>query len=289
MDKNENAYKLLRALGEVDEKYIEESMVEPKAVKVTPLNHRSIIALRWAAAAVVLITSSLLLLKIFVTDTSKTVNTSNDHAMMQEEAAAINDDAYSGAVSDSNNSYGAAENSYDAAPEEDYLVIETAAEGSVAETTAATAAAEEATDNGEAGAPSDVQDRSVDRIDVDSIDELVNMAGFEFIVPDEVNGSSERQYGFYENGIAEVTYLDVSGETICTVRKGPENVNVFVNDCCFSQARKIDIEDGPQNVLISGNGQTWQLAIWSYNGNSYAVTTVAVDMDTMTNIVAAVS
>lgn len=258
MDKKIDANRLLRALGDVDDKYIDESIGaensgRSRAVTTSLRKYSGIIGA--VAAALLLLAAGSALFGIFGSNQSRTtaegvrphsseVNTVDGEISMyidgQAEQAREGNQSYSGV-----------------AP--------------AAEPEATEAAAEAVEDDLSFGGDSSCS--SCESItEVSDIDALSEMAGFDITVPDSVSGSTSCEYYYCETAvnIAEIRYLDEDGNVICTVRKALSDENISGCTECFSVTHKIDVE-GLDNVSISGNGQTYGLAVWMQGDYSYSI------------------
>lgn len=258
MDKKIQATRLLRGLSDVDEKYILEAMGEdalgtaPKKAKVTSLRRYAGIVGAIAAALLLLVAGKAL----FGTLSS----TSSDVAPKVEERNEITDEVNS------------------------YMGVDTRSMS--AETTMAAA---EAVTDGESynysiapegvGLDEGIEDESLSGGNTDTamvlsfaedIDELTEIAGYDFTVPEQVNGSVDCFYISYGSFI-EVSYADADGNIICCIRKAegdtcPANVNA-----CYAETHKVDLGEGYGRVSLDGNGVEFALASWSNDGYSYTV------------------
>ena len=250
MDKRVNATRLLRAMSDVDDKYIEEAL-ETSASKravVTPLRRYS--------GVIAIVAALLLLIGGGLFGFSKYINKSKTAS---ETVAAHNQAVNAPEMFFSRGAAPAsAERSNDTVP---------AAEETLAEALGV--------DGGlVTGGEGNSYDYSIaNPVTVyTSLEDLEDRCGFDFDVPDSVNDSTSCVYNFYDTaeGLAEVRYLDDDGNVICTVRKSPVEADISGCYDCFSITEKVDV-DGLDNVMLSGNASGFGLATWMQGDYSYSI------------------
>lgn len=253
MDKKINADRLLRAMSDIDDKYIEEALEAhaPAGRAVTTSLRRYSGMIGAVAAALILVAAGAAVIKYMAASRSATatVPAHNDAVVsVDEEINMYSNDSVS---AEQYSVAGGAEPADPAQTESDELL-----EGDLAERDAATY-------------------ESLNFV-YDSLDQLEESACFDFAVPQSAEGSSSRAYYcyFYDDGltIAEVQYLDDDGNTVCTIRKaaGERNISGCVN--CYSITERVEVDDiGPVN--LSGSNSGYAVAYWSDGGYSYSVTT----------------
>ena len=315
MDKNDRksgAAKLLRAISDVDDSYIEEAISDvvssarsaprrkasvspipddantgrPGRGFVTPLYLRPSFWGTAAAVALVLL-MSVGLIRFFARKDHYdylSKETYAEAAMEQDSLSVRTNDIATGAAAVIDDEYDSAvaEEAY----EEEY-------EEAIPEEAIEEESIEEKPESGEAtGDPSIGGNEEINLVnpmtEAEDIDELCALSGFEFDVPEVVNGSSSRRLFYYNTGIAEAQYYDASGQKICSIRKAPsdgEDITGVYNS--FSQEVALDV-DGTEGLRIFGNGDRYQLAVWERDDYSFAVITDAVYMATLADIVASV-
>ena len=253
MAKSDEAKRLLRAMSNVDDKYIEEAMEKTAAssrrAAITGIRRYSGIISAVAAAALVLLIGGALMGTLGKSTATKSNET------VAEAAGDVNEEQIRSFSNDLSGEERVAD-SYDLQVDG---VMPAATE----------AAAEE---EGADAAGSAVCESLP--IECSSLEELTDRTGFDFDVPSEVDGSASCAYLIYECGdgsdIAEVQYLDEEGNIICTVRKASGDRNISGCDNCYSVERRVEIE-GDITVSLAGAGRGYSLAYWTFGDYSYSV------------------
>ena len=275
MDKNVNAKRLLRAMSDVDDKYIEEAMETSaparRAVTTSLRRYSGIIGVVAAAAILLFIGGALM--RFMSSSSTQSESADYEPAAHNMEVHSYSDNAVAG--EEQSDSYA-------------YVQGQGGAATVAQETTAAAAEVE----GGELSLrDSDTYDYM--RLVFDSIDDLEGSAQFDINVPESVDGSTSCSYFnyVYENGfnIAEVQYLDDDGNLICVIRKAQGERNI--SDCvdCFSVERRVEVDD-IGTVNLSGNNSGYAVAYWIRGGYSYSVTTdEMITEDAMLELVSQVS
>lgn len=249
MDKRVNATRLLRTMSEVDDKYIEEALEisASKRAVVTPLRRYS--------GVIAIVAALLLLIGGGLFGFNRYINKAKN--------ASYTVPAHNHAVDDPN------------------LFFASGAAPASAERSADTATAADETIAEALSIDGEVVTGGVVNYDYSianpvteytSLDDLEDRCGFDFVVPDSVNGSTSCVYNFYdvEEGLAEVRYLDDDGNVICTIRKSPVEADISGCYDCFSITEKVDV-DGLDNVMLSGNASGFGLATWMQGDYSYSI------------------
>lgn len=252
MAKSDDAKRLLRAMSNVDDKYIEEAMEKTAAssrrAAITGIRRYSGIISAVAAAALVLLIGGALMGTLGKSTATKSNET------VAEAAGDVNEAQIR---SFTNNLSG----------EERADSYDLQVDGVMPAATEAAAEAEGADAAGSAVCESLP-------IECSSLEELTDRTGFDFDVPSEVDESASCAYLIYECGdgsdIAEVQYLDEEGNIICTVRKASGDRNISGCDNCYSVERRVEIE-GDITVSLAGAVRGYSLAYWTHGDYSYSV------------------
>ncbi|MBQ7274591.1 MAG: hypothetical protein IJR15_03955 [Clostridiales bacterium] len=260
MDKKVNATRLLRAIGEVDDKYIEEAMETAapakRAVTTSLRRYGGLIAA--VAAAVLLLIAGNAIIRFLGAARSAEAESATHNATVaaaDENIRVYDHNAITGGEAAAQPNQGA--------EEVDAMSMETEAAG-----------AEEG----------DLCVRDADTYDCltfvfDSLDDLEESAQLDFDAPESVDGSASCTYinYVYENGtnIAEIQYLDENGNPICAIRKAFVQRNISGCGDCYSIHDRVEA-DGIGSVNLLGNNSGYQVAYWTHGGYSYSVTTVEI-------------
>lgn len=259
MADNEQAKRLLRLMSEIDDRYIEEALMEekvPRKAFVTSLRRHSGMIGAIAAAAIGLVMGGFL----FNMMSASSPKTASDEPEIHEIS-----------INDRMRLYSAAS-------------AETAARGELS------------ADMDYAVAPdaTTADCYTVDGIieDPESIeaDGIESVFGFDISVPESVMDSTSREFSISgSDEIIEVRYLDQDGNVICTVRKAPGDGNISDVRECYSVNVRVQVDDiGAVN--LSGNASGYVLATWSDGGFSYSVfTSDYIDEQSMIGLVSQVS
>ena len=272
MDKNVNVKRLLRAMSDVDDKYIEEAMETSaparRAVTTSLRRYSGIIGVVAAAAILLFIGGALM--RFMSSSSTRSESADYEPAAHNMEVHSYSDNAVAGEEQSDSYAY---------------------AQGGSADPQGTTAAVAEIEEGELSLRDSDACDYM--RLAFDSLDALEDSAQFDFGVPEEVDGSTTCNYFnyVYDNGfnIAEVQYLDDDGNLICVIRKAQGERNI--SDCvdCFSVERRVDVDD-IGTVNLSGNNRGYAVAYWIRGGYSYSVTTdEMLTEDSMLELVSQVS
>lgn len=254
MAKSDEAKRLLRAMSDVDEKYISETLGEnavPKKAVTTKLRRSGITITSIAAVLAVAFIGAL----IFINQSSheSTTNVRDQYEEAADELE-VNVDLYSENGSSSHNDI-RSEDAEAAAAGEAYE------EESLGGDITFVAPAEDATD-GEAPALSVVE--------ASDIEGLCELAGFDFEVPEQAGDSAEQRFFYYFNGIAEVQYFGEDGELICTIRKAKGDLN-DISGVYFLSTGDTTVEASDYSVTVLTNDDGGLLAYWTHEGYSYSV------------------
>ena len=111
----------------------------------------------------------------------------------------------------------------------------------------------------------------------DSLEECVLGAGLDLTVPESVNNSAERMFRAIKGEMAEVIYLDASGEEICRIRKaaGNDDISGDYNEYAESSVMTAD------EVIVNYRGENdlVKVANWSIGEDTFSLT-AGIGMDT---------
>lgn len=276
MDKKIDAERLLRALGDVDDKYIEEAMVDTSARKaaVTPLRRYSgIIAA--VAAALLLIVGGSVLMKYMNSSRSTEAESAHENATV---------------AADTQNVSMVRSNTANEEMSADSYYYDGEVPGAAQETCSAISGGELLEDDIFARDSATYDNLQIVYM---SLEDLNDVLTFDFDVPVTVGESVSCLYlnHVYESGsnIAEVQYLDEDGNVICTIRKAQGSRNISGCEECYSVEQRVDV-DGVGTVILSGNNRGFEVAFWTNGGYTFSVTTEnPISEEAMLEIVSQVS
>lgn len=278
MAKSDESKRLLRAMSNVDDKYIEETLEtsasSSRRAAVTGIRRYSGVIGAVAAAALVLLIGGALM---------GIMNRSPQTAAETAAPAAggvntVSDRSYSAELSNE-------------APLSDELDLQIDGGTSDADTEAAAPA--EAVE-GEEG---DLLIRDASAYDslssvYESLNDLEEAAGYDFDAPESLEGSVSCMYinrvSEGSDNIAEILYLDEDGNTVCTIRKAPGDRNISGCEDCYSIRDRVEV-DGVGTVTVMGNRRGYSVAYWTDSGYSYSVTTEDIlPQETMLDLISQV-
>ena len=275
MDKKIDAARLLRAMGDVDDKYIEESLATSapakRAVTTSLRRYSGVIAA--VAAALLLVIVGVGIMKYMSTARSASAEVAPHNGAVEVVNERINTYGFNGSTAEQ--------------ASEENMQVDGVEEPGAAETTVAYSVS---------GGDLSLRDSDTGEymnFVFDSLDDLEEAAQLDFDVPESVDGSVSCTYinCVYDNGmnIAEVNYLDEEGNIICTIRKAFVQRNISGCVDCYSIEDRVEV-DGLGSVNLLGNNSGYQVAYWIHGGYSYSVTTVEIlSEDAMLELVSHVS
>ncbi len=111
----------------------------------------------------------------------------------------------------------------------------------------------------------------------ESVEEFAAVAGLELTAPESINGSNGRVYRAIKGEMAEIIYLNASGEEICRIRKasGSDDISGDYND--YSEINMLTVDE----VTVSYRGETSKVYVanWTIGQFSYSMT-IENGMDT---------
>ena len=114
--------------------------------------------------------------------------------------------------------------------------------------------------------------------EVDSISEAKAITGFDFTVPESIDGNSQSLAQVMNDELIEVRFGD---DIIVRKSKGSED-----NSGSFNNYDTVK-EEG--NLTVKGNGDTYNVAIWTSDGYSYSITSSnGLSMEAITDAVSSI-
>lgn len=259
MAKSDEAKRLLRAMSDVDEKYISEAIggaVAPKKAVTTKLRRSGITITAIAAVLTVAFLGAVIFINRGSSQTTTDMRDQREEAYSERD---INTDLYS---------------AYGSTMHNDARSADTADAGA-----AAAAEAEEVEEDSLEGdisyaAPADDASEgdtyALSCIEAEDIDGLCELAGFDLEVPGQAGDSTEQRFFYYFNGIAVVQYFGEDGELICTIRKVKGNIN-DISGVDFSGTGETTVEVSDYSVTVLTNDDGEMAAFWTHEGYSYSV------------------
>jgi len=260
----EKETKLLRVMGDVDEKYIEEASGETAPAKITHLGLK-LLAPSIAAAAALVIGVTVL---YNVASSGKSTDTAGvDEARVEvaTEAALVEDGVNSMML-------------YDAEMYTDAVEAEAEEENEVA--------SEEADVYEEA--EGDIAMAVNPMTEVTSLEEARELSGISLEAPEKFGDSEDILYFVYSTGLVEVQYLGEDGYEIYYVRKAPGSEDISGDYNVYTETDTVNA-GSYDNVSISGREDGWYLATWTDGGSSFAVgSRVPLTLEQITELVAEV-
>ena len=284
MDKKLNASQLLRALGDVDDIYINESMSElNEPVKLNSRKSKAKVTkiMSIAAAAAVLLISSYILLRVFVLDKASSTRTAEAPAVNAEYEYVDDLDMNSPAEDRGGINTASEDSTLDAGvEEEDIMSVDGVVppEADASGNTYSFSAVPSNTDIVTAIAS------------YDSLDQMNQAQSVQLSVPESVGDSESMSFFSYNLGIVEVRYLDAEENVVCTIRKAPgEFFDISgSDDACVSNVLKVDVE-GAGHVRLEGDIEHITSAVWICGGNSYSITCEPMSLDDITALIGEVN
>lgn len=283
MDKKLNASQLLRALGDVDDIYINESMSElNEPVKLNSRKSKAKVTkiMSIAAAAAVLLISSYILLRVFVLDKASSTRTAEAPAVNAEYEYVDDLDMNSPAEDRGINTVSEGGTLEAGVEEEDIMSVDEVIppEADASGGTYSFSAVPSNTDIVTAIAS------------YDSLDQMNQAQSVQLSVPESVGDSESMSFFSYNLGIVEVRYLDAEENVICTIRKAPgEYFDISgSDDACVSNVIKVDVE-GAGHVRLEGDIEHITSAVWICGGNSYSITCEPMSLDDITALIGEVN
>lgn len=114
--------------------------------------------------------------------------------------------------------------------------------------------------------------------EVDSISEAKAITGFDFTVPESIDGNSQSLVQVMNDELIEVRFGD---DIIVRKSKGSEDNSGDFNS--------YDVVKEESNLTVKGNGDTYNVAIWTSDGYSYSITSSnGLSMEAITDAVSSI-
>ena len=275
MANKDQAERLLRAMGDVNDIYLEDLLDESSSRKavLTPLQsqRRARIISIAAAAVIVCGMTALVMINMSKQNTTETAR----HNDAREEIAELGLDNMN--IMDNHSVRSADTYTYGEA------TTAAGAEAGADSCTDYCIAPEEVTEDEEC------IDKVADVTEASDIDDLVSLAGFDFVVPESVSDSTDCAFFFYGDGIAEVQYYDNDGNLLCTIRKAEGYLNDISGTGMLStDSETVTVGDHTVNVLTDDDGH--MVVFWMYHGYTYSfVPEEAMAEDDLTAVLEGIS
>lgn len=119
--------------------------------------------------------------------------------------------------------------------------------------------------------------------DSDSLEEAEKLAGFSIVIPEKIQGSSNRIYRSMDQTLLEIIYEDREEIEIARVRKGTGEADISGDYNEYALEQKISVKG--KQVQLKGENNRFQLAVWNENGYSYSVSTNGLSLEKMKELV----
>ena len=274
MDKKEYTSKLLKTLGEVDDKFIVEALEDFKEkpsgrAKVSSIARYKPVIISLVAAALFLIVLGPVRSIFFRSGSSSSSAPKRNEQQTSEAMAQVD-----GALSDETS----------AGVDDRYL----GTNGRVYNYSSEEEIVDEMAPEAPAGAEAAV-DITTAIAEAASLEELAAVTGTDINVPEQAGESVSRRYFAYELGISEVQYFDADGNLILTIRKAPsEYEDISGLNVCYSVVYKVDV-DGLENVRLFGDSREFSAASWNLDGCTYFVNGEPMSSDEMISLIGSIS
>ncbi|WP_036610219.1 hypothetical protein [Oribacterium sp. P6A1] len=257
----EKEKKLLNAIGDIDEKYIEEAKPE-KVIRIPARRSRKPLGIIAAAAVVILglgfymkmnipEQASTMMAPAEADEASMEKSVNGPEEAMQEKAAGNPDSAKFEIHTDS--AAGLKSSNETAAP--------------------AMVGAEMAEDENSATEENSVQSRVMIANpwkDSESLSEAEADAGFDMRIPEAVNSCKPTVYRSVKDDMLEIIYSGTDGKEAFRIRKAHQSDEDISGDYTVYDTEK-DITVSDINAHIKANGENVFVAVWSKDNFNYAV------------------
>lgn len=102
-----------------------------------------------------------------------------------------------------------------------------------------------------------------------TIDEAEKAVGFDIEIPDSYGAFSDRSISVMFGTMIEVQYRDADGNVGLCIRKASGTDDISGDHNTYDTAAEITVGGHP--VALKGNKDNYFLAVWSFEGYSYAV------------------
>lgn len=119
--------------------------------------------------------------------------------------------------------------------------------------------------------------------DSDSLKEAEKLAGFSIVIPEQIQGSSNRIYRSLDQSLLEIIYEDRDGSEIARVRKGTGEADISGDYNDYALEQKVSVKG--KQVQLKGENNRFKLVVWSDNGYSYSVSTNGLSLEKMKELV----
>ncbi len=268
--------KLLRAMSEIDDKYVVEILDEDKnRSSATVRKKKKGTVVRYIPYAIPAAAAVLIIFAV-----SRMGNLSSGTMMSESNAPAAASDSAAVNYEAATDDYSAPMNSYHNEKDSDAASMDNAAGVSAYESETLTM---------EEAETASVQIANP-FIDCDDPDEAAGVAGFELRVPDDLIPGAGRMINAVENEMIQVIYFD--GEEydpekeILRIRKAPGNIDVSGDTTSYAY-EKTEVIEGLKVLVRGDSADRISVATWEYDGFSYAVLmgNEQTDLGSLSNII----
>lgn len=104
--------------------------------------------------------------------------------------------------------------------------------------------------------------------DCASVEEAGELAGFDFTVPESLEGYGEPSYSAIENDLAQVIYRDGDDNRLL-IRKAAGNDDISGDYNDYPEINTVSV--GGLEVTVKGNDGKMNVAIWTNDGYTFAI------------------
>lgn len=119
----------------------------------------------------------------------------------------------------------------------------------------------------------------------DTLEDAAALAGFEYTVPETIDGYENRVISVINNKIVQVVYQNDDSDKI-TFRKGSGTDDISGDFNAYSEENTIAIDD--ISVTMKGSDGKIMLAVWSANDYTYSISVNGISETDMTDYVKSV-
>ena len=119
--------------------------------------------------------------------------------------------------------------------------------------------------------------------DSDSLEEAERLVGFSIVIPEKIDGSSNRIYRSMGQSLLEIIYEDREENEIARVRKGTGEADISGDYNEYALKEKVVVKG--KQIQLKGENNRFKLAVWSDNGYSYSVSTNGLSLEKMKELV----
>lgn len=117
-------------------------------------------------------------------------------------------------------------------------------------------------------------------ITCDTLEEAIELAGFDMTVPESLEGFEDRMISAIENELIQVTFQNEENQIYFRKAEGDEDISGDYN--VYSEVNTV--ETGGKSVTMKGNDGKVMLAVWTANGYTYAVRATEVSLEEMSGL-----